>query len=95
MISSQGDRRIAKQDTDLLLTTQWRIHRTNGAEGFFRLRCVTARLGLRRVQPDLPEGLVRNVLAAHEPVGNILISRISTLDDDVVDDRREPRIANQ
>ena len=41
------------------------------------------------------EDLVRHVLAANESIHHCLITSRSALDEDVVDDRRETRIANE
>jgi hypothetical protein len=47
------------------------------------------------VLPDIAKRVLRNVFAAHESIHPILVSRVAEFDDDVVNGRGEPGIANQ
>jgi hypothetical protein len=50
---------------------------------------------LRRVLPRTAQLRERYILAPDEPIHRLLIPRIAGLDDDIVDERGETRIANQ
>jgi hypothetical protein len=53
------------------------------------------RAALHRVLPRLPQVAVGHLLAADEPVHDVLVPRDPELDDDVVDHERKSRVPDQ
>jgi hypothetical protein len=87
------DRRLAEQDAQAASGGPRRIDRPHGREQ--RGHIERRRLLLRRVEPDRPQGGGVDVLAAGEPIGQILVARVAGLDEHVVDHGQKARIAHQ
>ena len=87
--------RIAEENTKLAFTWQSRVDRAHHTKELLVDWRIPRRMRLGRVLPHLTKRFIRDVIPATEPIHDVLITRITEFDDDVIDSGRESGVANK